>query len=462
MTEKKLQKNSILNKYDIDGDNTITNEELKQAKEINQTENLRIETQEKTEKEGKFYYFLGFVVLILCFWGFWELCVYIWSNYAKIVVGTITAILVIISGTVFFAGSKILGVIFFIGTAYIYGFLDDLVPQAVINENKKIEVVKKLNNKSIKPSQVKICPSSGYKDNCRGIMTYKVGTYEGFFKNNKRHGQGTFTWKYGDKYVGQWKDDKENGQGSYYFKDGRKYVGQWKNGIKHGQGTFTWKDGDKYTGQWLKGLEHGQGTKTKKNGNIEKGIWKYGNFISSKPKTSSLNKQIKAKDTLKTSQVKICPSSGYKDNCKGKITYSGGNTYNGFFKNNKRHGKGTYLWKDGDKYIGTYYNDDPSYGTYEFSGKWTGDKYIGNFKNWKMHGQGSYYFKDGRKYVGEWKNDNKHGQGTYTWTNGDKYVGQWKDGKENGQGIKTFKNGKIEKGIWENGKFQYAEGSKNP
>ena len=414
MTEKKLQKNSILNKYDIDGDNTITNEELKQAKEINQTENVRIETQEKTEKEGKFYYFLGFVVLILCFWGFWELCVYIWSNYAKIVVGTITAILVIISGTVFFAGSKILGVIFFIATAYIYGFLDDLVPQAVINENKKIEVVKKLHNKSIKPSQVKICPSSGYKDNCRGIIAYNNGTYEGFFKNNKRHGQGTYSWKYGDKYVGQWKDDKENGQGSYYFKDGRKYVGQWKNGIKHGQGTFTWKDGDKYTGQWKmdqrhgqgnyyyangdkysgqwqKGLEHGQGTKTKKNGNIEKGIWNKGFLISVKPKTSSLNKQIKAKNTTKPSQVKICPSPGYKDNCKGKMTYNSGNTYNGFFKNNKRHGKGTY-----------------------------------------------------------------------TWTNGNKYVGQWKDNKENGKGIKTYKNGKIEKGIWENGKFQYAEGSQNP
>ena len=32
MTQKKLQKDSILNQYDLDGDNTITDEELQRAK----------------------------------------------------------------------------------------------------------------------------------------------------------------------------------------------------------------------------------------------------------------------------------------------------------------------------------------------------------------------------------------------------------------------------------------------
>ena len=36
--QKKLEKNSILNEYDLDGDNEITNEELQQAKEIKETE----------------------------------------------------------------------------------------------------------------------------------------------------------------------------------------------------------------------------------------------------------------------------------------------------------------------------------------------------------------------------------------------------------------------------------------
>ena len=38
MVQKKLQKNSILNEYDLDGDDTITDEELRQAKEIKETE----------------------------------------------------------------------------------------------------------------------------------------------------------------------------------------------------------------------------------------------------------------------------------------------------------------------------------------------------------------------------------------------------------------------------------------
>ena len=36
--QKKLQKNSILNEYDLDGDNEITNEELQRAKDIKETE----------------------------------------------------------------------------------------------------------------------------------------------------------------------------------------------------------------------------------------------------------------------------------------------------------------------------------------------------------------------------------------------------------------------------------------
>ena len=38
MVQKKLQKNSILDEYDLDSDNEITNEELEQAKIIKETE----------------------------------------------------------------------------------------------------------------------------------------------------------------------------------------------------------------------------------------------------------------------------------------------------------------------------------------------------------------------------------------------------------------------------------------
>ena len=42
---------------------------------------------------------------------------------------------------------------------------------------------------------------------------------------------------------------------SHTFPSGDKYVGEVKNGKFHGQGTYTWVDGKKYVGEWVrKGL----------------------------------------------------------------------------------------------------------------------------------------------------------------------------------------------------------------
>ena len=38
------------------------------------------------------------------------------------------------------------------------------------------------------------------------------------------HGQGTYTWKGGDKYVEEFKDSKSHGQGTYTWIIGSKYV----------------------------------------------------------------------------------------------------------------------------------------------------------------------------------------------------------------------------------------------
>ena len=411
------------------------------------TELAQLEAQERKERQEKFYTFLGYLIVIvgslLCLWGLWELSVYIWLSYAGIVVNTIGAALAIISAIVFFGASKLLGVIFFVVTAFIYIFLDDLVPITDIKTNNKTEIIKKLkvpSKNSLNSNQIKNCPSSGYKDNCKGRMSYSSGdTYNGFFKNNKRHGQGT-----------------------YHHKNGDKYSGNWKNSKKHGRGTYTWKNGNKYVGQWQNSNMHGQGVKTFKNGKIQRGIWKNDKFIGSKTEKSLSKYQSKAKDTIKLNQTNECPSSGYKDNCKGRMSYGGGDTYIGFFKNNKRHGQGTYVYKNGTKLTGTFYKGLPSYGTETYGGKRKGDRYTGNFENWNRSGQGNYFWKNGNKYFGQWQKNKLHGQGTFTWKSGNKYVGQWEKGNQHGQGIKTYNNGKIEKGIWKSGKFLYVQESQNP
>ena len=72
--------------------------------------------------------------------------------------------------------------------------------------------------------------------------------------------------------------------------------------------------------------------------------------------------------------------------------------------------------------------------------EFSGDKYVGQFKNEKKHGQGTYTWADGiSKYVGQYKNDQKHGYGTFTWGpkskwSGMKYVGEILNGNMTDKG----------------------------
>ena len=77
------------------------------------------------------------------------------------------------------------------------------------------------------------CPDdvSATWNNCFGFseMGNDGDTYEGEWKNNKLHGQGTYTFASGDKYVGNYKDGKFHGQGTYTWSDGRRETGFYMN-----------------------------------------------------------------------------------------------------------------------------------------------------------------------------------------------------------------------------------------
>jgi len=76
--------------------------------------------------------------------------------------------------------------------------------------------------------------------NCQGTEKDSLGgIYVGEFKEDKYHGQGTYTHPSGLKYVGEYVDSKAHGQGTITYGDGSKYVGEWKEDNYHGQGTYT-------------------------------------------------------------------------------------------------------------------------------------------------------------------------------------------------------------------------------
>ena len=60
--------------------------------------------------------------------------------------------------------------------------------------------------------------------------------------NGKQSGYGR--WISNDSYyVGDYKDDKRHGQGTYVHRNGTTYVGAWKDSLFHGLGKYTNKQG---------------------------------------------------------------------------------------------------------------------------------------------------------------------------------------------------------------------------
>ena len=113
-----------------------------------------------------------------------------------------------------------------------------------------------------------------------------------------------------------------------------------------------------------------------------------------------------------------------------------------------RHGKGLFIWKDGETYLGYWANDKrEGEGTNTYA---NGNTYQGNYKNGKKEGLGEYRWKNGDFYSGYWKNDMKEGKGIYKFANGDIYDGMFKNDKINGKGSYIWAN-KIEyKGQFKN------------
>lgn len=71
----------------------------------------------------------------------------------------------------------------------------------------------------------------------------------------------------------------------------------------------------------------------------------------------------------------------------------------------------------------------------------------------RFHGRGVYIWKDGKKYDGEWFEGMRVGQGITIMSNGEKHDGAYKANEMNGSGWWRFSSGKVRPGEWINGKL---------
>ena len=135
--------------------------------------------------------------------------------------------------------------------------------------------------------------------------------------------------------------------------------------------------------------------------------------------------------------------------------FSSGSFYEGEFKKDKPHGKGSFynaltkekysgewfqglkhgygIWvRDRFSYGGFWLNNEPhGYGILRYD---NGDLYEGKFAFGLKQGTGQEQLIDGTKYIGHFRGGLYDGYGQLTKPEGESYVGQFKKGKMDGRG----------------------------
>lgn len=185
------------------------------------------------------------------------------------------------------------------------------------------------------------------------------------------------------------------GRHSSTVEDGSTYDGEYKNDQKHGTGTFTHKpDGSVYSGSWVDDKRAGQGTL--KSGTGSSAVTAQGSWVDNALDTSSAIFTLADGSVFEFATV---DSSGKIT--AGKLKYKDGETYEGAFNSSgKRNGKGVCIGVDGSKYEGEY-KDDLRHGAGEYHYP-DGGVYKGTWKSDLPDGKGEFFDNSGKVVTGTW------------------------------------------------------------
>lgn len=281
--------------------------------------------------------------------------------------------------------------------------------------------------------------------------------YKGYFRDGKRHGQGTCWFPTGCIYKGDWRLDKcighgtlfcvkgeildcrfdQNGvSGSNEHKDGKKsgsikilytdgtyYEGRYNNHKRDGLGMQVYTNGDKYEGAWQKDVRNGRARMTFMDQKTQriKGVF-IGQFISDEMDGSRDGQYEENKNLFRMVQY-----VGRDDR-----------VLSGSFQRGRLQNKVTVEFSNGDKFGGTYLDGKPNgHGDMEYFSciplnkkarhpEFEKAKYHGNFFAGRRDGRGSMVWNDGTNFLGEWKNDERK-RGRMIMAEGYVYDGQFKN-----------------------------------
>ena len=295
-----------------------------------------------------------------------------------------------------------------------------------------------------------------------GKQMLSGASFEGYFVNNKRSGEGILTY---DSYkdIGTFANDKLI-KGVRIFSNGDKVEGEWKNGNQI-KGTVTENDGTITEYGFLDGSNgNGMGTFTVFSGDKLQANFENGAIRKSRGtlffENGYFNLNIYAKDRKKLSKKAI--KSGFRngvwsyipDYVRGELDIIKAIPFPyGFGESDAKKYNGKIIWNlTNMKWYKIKYDTSRTYHSY-WSDNFSNYTYIGDFL-----GYGTYNWTDGASYKGYFKSGTKKkaGYGELIYGDDDErasYYGIWWDDKKNGYGVLTYKNGKIEKGVFRNNEF---------
>ena len=294
----------------------------------------------------------------------------------------------------------------------------------------------------------------------KGTHTCSTGdVYDGGWRDDKRHGFGTITYASGLMYEGDWVDDKTCGKGVCSYVNGDAYDGEWRDDHRWGWGVQVFANGDEYEGEWVDDIIEGQGLYTFADGSTYTGSMMSGGRVRGRYVTADGAVEYDGE------------WRGESRHGRGTFVAVGNMKYIGQWQDDQRHGRGKCEFRDGSSYDGEWHKDvfhgvgswtTPTYtytgefvdglkhgqGTTVFIGENAGE-YRGEYVKGLEHGQGKRLYADGDVYRGEWRRGQRHGKGSCAYANGDQYQGEWRHDRRHGYGFCVFADGTKYRGEWE-------------
>eukprot|EP01038_Epipyxis_sp_PR26KG_P003957 gene3957-5674_t len=142
-----------------------------------------------------------------------------------------------------------------------------------------------------------------------------------------------------------------------------------------------------------------------------------------------------------------------KKHGRGVYTYSNGEVSDGDWMEDKKHRKGIFTYSNGNVFNGDYINDNMNgKGVMTYSnGDVYDEVYDGDWIDHRKHGKGVYSYTSGGLYNGDWIDDKINGKGVFKHVDGSVYDGDWRDDKKHGKGVLTYNDGSVYKGYFLDG-----------